>query len=237
MSGETRAEVDDEATTPETPPPVSRRRFLGVAGAAVLAVAAGACTGDDDAGEATGGAGEQATTTQVRTADNDAAVAHLGAGVERLAVDIYAAILTAAAAGRLGVVPPAVEELVTAAKEHHEVHLSSWNAVLRRAGRPDVTAPNAALKAFFDETFADVTDAGDATRLALTIENIASQTYNKAIPRLRDQGAVRLAAQIQVVDQQHIATLRYVLGAYPVGTGDLNRRTVAFQPTDLAASG
>ena len=39
-----------------------------------------------------------------------------------------------------------------------------------------------------------------------------------------------------MVDQQHISILRYALGSYPVGTGDLAQTTVTFQPTDKAAS-
>lgn len=213
---------------------VSRRRFLvGTGLAAGLAIAASACGDDDDGEESTGG---QATST-TQAANNDLATAQLAASLEKLAVDTYAAALTAATGGKLGAVPPAVAEFVTTAKAQHEVHLSSWNAVLRGAGRPEVTAPNARLKPTVDSMFAQVKDAGGAAKLALTLEDIASQTYNKAIPTLANKDAIKLAAQIQVVDQQHIAILRYALGSYPVGTADLTQTTVTFQPTDKAASG
>lgn len=215
---------------------VSRRRFLvGTGMAAGLAIAASACGSDDDDEESTG-AGGQSSTTAAQAANNDLATAQLAASLEKLAVDTYAAALTAATGGKLGTVPPAVAEFVTVAKAQHEVHLSSWNAVLKGAGRPEVTAPNAKLKPTVDSMFAQVKDAAGAAKLALTLEDIASQTYNKAIPTLISKDAIKLAAQIQVVDQGHIAILRYALGSYPVGTGDLAQTSSTFQPTDKAAS-
>ena len=216
-------------------PVPGRRRFLVGTGLAVGAALTAAACGDDG-GPPPDAPGPSTTTTLARAANNDLATARLAAGLEKLAVDTYAAVLTAATGGRLGTVPPAVAELVTTAKAHHEVHLSSWNGVLRGAGEPEVTAPNATLKPTVDGMFAQVRDAVGAARLVLTLEDIASQTYNKAIPTLAGRDAIRLAAQIQVVDQQHIAILRYLLGAYPVGTGDLAQTTTTFQPTDRAAS-
>ena len=217
-------------------PSVSRRRFLvGTGVAAGLALAASACGNDDDE-ESTGG-GQSTQTTQAQSANNDLAVAQLAAGLEKLAVDTYTAALSAATGGKLGTVPDAVAQYVTTAKAHHEVHLSSWNSVLKSAGRPEVTAPNATLKPTVDSMFAQVKDVAGAAKLALTLEDIASQTYNKAIPTLSNKDAVKLAAQIQVVDQQHISILRYALGSYPVGTADLAQTTVTFQPTDKAAAG
>ncbi len=238
MSQETDTRMEDAfaplASLPS--PSLSRRRLLiGTGLAAGVALAASACGGDDE--EAGTDAGQQPSTTQAQRASNDLAVAQLAAGLEKLAVDTYGAALTAATGGKLGEVPPAVAEFVTTAKAHHEVHLSSWNSVLKGAGRPEVTAPNATLKPTVDSMFAQVKDAGGAAKLALTLEDIASQTYNKAIPTLGNKDAIKLAAQIQTVDQQHIAILRYALGAYPVGSADLNQMTVSFQPTDKAASG
>ena len=217
---------------------VSRRRFLAGTGAAAgLALAAGACTGGgaDANGGNTPGPGQPVTTRRPR-ATGDLAVAELGAGLEKLAVDTYAATLAAAGGGRLGDVPPLVAELVATARAHHEVHLSSWNTMLRAGGRPPVTEPNAGLKPLIDKMFAEVSDAPGAARLALVLEDIAAQTYNRAIPTLRAREAIRLAAQMQVVDQQHISILRYVVGLYPVGSGEV-QGSRAFQPTDRAASG
>ena len=237
MSQETPAQMENDFSplAQVSSASVSRRRFLvGTGLAAGLAIAASAC-GSDDEEETTGG-GQSTETTAAQKANNDLAVATLAAGLEKLAVDTYTAALTAATGGKLGEVPPAVAEFVTVAKAQHEVHLSSWNAVLKGAGKPEVTTPNAKLKPTVDSMFAQVKDAAGAAKLALVLEDIASQTYNKAIPTLTSKDAIKLAAQIQVVDQQHIAILRYALGSYPVGTGDLTQTTIVFQPTDKAAT-
>lgn len=223
-----------QTTEPETQPEtsaigqlantrLSRRRFLAGTGAvAGVALVTAAC-GDDDEPEATDDA-----PTGGSTENGDLAVAQLAAGLEILAVDAYTAALNAATSGALGEVPPAVATFVTTAKGHHEAHRDAWNSVISGAGADEVTEPNAALKPTVDQGLASARTVADAANLALTLENIASQTYLKAIPTLESKDAIETAAKIQVVDQQHIAILLYALGMYPVPE--------VFQKTDQAAS-
>ena len=219
--------------------PLSRRRFLAHTGmAAGAAVAAGACSGDDGRGGAGGDSGDpggQPAAPSRPPAGGDLAVADLAARLERLAVDTYGGLATAGG-GRLGGLPPALAEFVATARTHHEVHLGSWNAMLRAGGHPDVTQPHASLEPMVDALLAEVTDGPGAARLALLVEDVAAQTYNRAIPTLKSADAVGLAARIQVVDQQHVSVLRFMLGLYPVGSGE-GQESRAFQPTDRAASG
>ncbi len=197
-----------------TSPPMSRRRFLAGSGAlAGLAVLA-AC-GDDDTRGGTGG-----TTTTARherqTTGGDAEVATLAAGLEVLAVQTYQSLLDAATSRRLGAVPPAGAEYVRTAMAHHEAHRDGWNEVLRAAGRPEVTTPNARLRPTMDAELAKVRDFTGAARLALTLEEIAAATYLDAIPSLRSREVVKQAASIQAIDAKHVALLLYLLGRYPV---------------------
>ncbi len=48
------------------------------------------------------------------------------------------------------------------------------------------------------------------------VEDIASQTYLAAIPKLKAPESIALAASIQPIDMQHAAVLHFVLGEYPV---------------------
>ncbi len=205
---------------------VSRRRLLmGGTVAAGVALVAAAC-GDNDDSTTTSGGQSDATGSQATSAD--LGVAELAASLEVLAVQTYEAALAAAQANKLGPVPPAVATFVQTALGHHREHRDFWNGVLRGAGKPEVTAPNARLKPTVDAEFAKVTNVAGAASLALTLEDIAAQTYLKAIPSLRGKDAIRKAAEIQVVDQQHQAILLYALGKYPVPE--------TFQKTDKAAS-
>lgn len=197
---------------------VSRRRLLvGGAVAAALAAVTAACSSDDKSGTSQGrSATPSASASGDDMAEGDLAVATLAAGLEVLAVATYKAGLDAATAKKLGAVPPAVAEYVTTAMAHHEEHLKAWNGVLSAAGKPEVTEPNATLKPVVDAEFAKVKDVGGLANLALMLEQIAAQTYLKAIPTLKSKDAIRKAAEIQVVDQQHQSILLYALGKYPV---------------------
>lgn len=210
------------------PSTVNRRRLLVGGAVATMAAALAACTSQEAAPTPTTPMAPP-QTTENDVAGADMSVAELAAGLEVLAVQTYTAALDAATTGKLGAVPPAVAEYVTTAQAHHEKHLNAWNTVLLGAGRSEVTTPNAELKATVDQEFAKVTDVVGAANLALMLEEVAAQTYLKAIPTLRSEDAIRIASSIQVVDQQHQAILRYALGRYPVPD--------VFQPTDKAVAG
>ena len=59
----------------------------------------------------------------------------MAASLENLAVYAYSAGLSAAAAGKLGAVPPAVAAFATTVKGQHQQHAAAWNAVLRSQGK------------------------------------------------------------------------------------------------------
>ena len=144
------------------------------------------------------------------------AVAHLVAGLEHLAIDIYDALIATASAGDLGSVPAVVGAIVATSRAQHIEHLAVWNQVVRGAGQPEVDIADAGIKPTLDAMLARVADVGGAARLALLVEEILADTYLKAIPTLADRESVRAAALILATDQQHRALLRYVLGELPV---------------------
>lgn len=221
MTEETRKPMDQESPIASlASAAVSRRRFLAssaLAAGAVVLVAA--CGNDDDDAESGAGQTSDRTATTAAGANADLDVAAAAAGLEKLAVDTYTAAGAAATAGKLGAVPPAVATFVTTAARQHQEALDSWNRVLTGGGRQAVSAPAAALAPTVNAEFAKVTTIPAAATLALRLEDFASQTYQSVLPMLKSADAIRLAAQINVVGQQHQAILRYVLGLYPVGSG------------------
>ena len=60
----------------------------------------------------------------------------MAASLENLAVFAYTAGLSAATAGKLGSVPPAVATFATTVKGQHQQHADAWNGVLSRTARP-----------------------------------------------------------------------------------------------------
>ncbi len=194
---------------------LSRRRFLvGTGVAAGVVVATAACGSDSE--ESGGGQTPTSSQSGQQGASGDAAVASLAAGLEVLAVGTYKAALDAATAGKLGAVPPAGATFVQTAMAQHQQHLDAWNKVLKSAGQPEVTQPNAKLKPTVDAEFAKAKTFADAAKLALTLEETAAATYLSAIPQLKDQAAIKQAASIQAIDAKHASILLFVLGMYPV---------------------
>ncbi|HVE47762.1 MAG TPA: ferritin-like domain-containing protein [Acidimicrobiales bacterium] len=210
---------------------VSRRRFLiGSTVAAGLAVVTAACGSDDDDNASAGGGTTDTTGSDGqggKKLSGDAAIAEFAAGLEVLAVNTYKSALDAATAGKLGAVPPAVATFVQTAMGHHQEHLDALNGVVTGAGGSEVTEPNAALEPTVKDMLSKVKDVKGAADLALTLEDIAAQTYLSVIPVLKSKEAIKLVGSIQVVDQQHQSILLYALGKYPVPE--------TFQKTDKAA--
>jgi hypothetical protein len=172
---------------------LTRRGFL----AATVALAATACSRGGDAG---GGS-------------SDLDLATTAARMERVATDTYTDARNTLVQGGLGAaIPQAVVELVTAAGGHHKAHLDAWNRLLTAGGRAVVDAPDPKLRPAVDEANRRVADIPALAGLALRLEDYISRTYLRAIPTLQEPDTIRLAAQILVVDQQHQAVLRYLLG-------------------------
>jgi hypothetical protein len=224
--------INDPNETTETPSGFSRRKFLIGGGVGAIAVVAAACGGSDGNSSAASGTPKTTdapSTSDTMSGDGDAKTAALAASLEVLAVGTYKAALEAATANKLGPVPPAVGAFVGNAIKQHQAALDAWNGVITNGGGTAVSAPPASLKATVDGEFAKVKDITGAAKLALLLEQTASDTYLSAVPALQDKAAITLAGGLQIACQEHAAILHYVLGEYPVPD--------VFQNTDKAFSG
>ncbi len=193
---------------------MSRRGFFAAGGAAVAAAAFLAACGSDDNSDS--GSGDTDTTDAPDDGGGDGAIAATAASLEVLAVQTYEAGLSAATAGKLGTVPPAVATFAKTALKQHQVSLDGWNSVLSAAGAAEVSTPPADLKAAVDKEFAAVTDVVGLAKLALLLEQTAADTYLAVLPKLADKAAITAAGRQQTLDQEHAAILLFVLGQYPV---------------------
>jgi hypothetical protein len=217
----------------------SRRTFLLGAGAAAAGGAAMLVVGGTPAMAG-------AATRSLSSADptraaafppaglkGDLAVAAIAASLENLAVFAYSAGLSAATAGKLGAVPPAVATFATTVKGQHTQHAAAWNGVLKSNGKAEVTVTNPTLTPTVQSDFAKVTDIAGLAQLAITLETIAAQTYQAETSMLKSKAAIGLSSSIQPVEMQHIAILYYVLGMYP-GAQTSSGTPLAFNPTSQA---
>jgi hypothetical protein len=197
---------------------LSRRNFL-IAGTALGGTIALAACGSSGSSSSSSTMGSSTTTAKKMGSGNvDLAVAGLAAGLENLAVQTYQAALDAAAANKLGDVPPAVAAFAKTAMAQHADHAGAWNSVLTGAGKPAVTGVDITVNvAVVKPGFSKVKNVGDLAKFALALEDVAAATYLNGIQNaLTLTAAIKIAASIQPVEMQHSAILNLLLGKYPV---------------------
>jgi hypothetical protein len=227
-----------EAIRAGTSRTTNRRSFLLGAGGALAGVGVLAAVSTTP-GLAAAAAGSVTPTTS-RSSNpeaglgGDLAVAALAASLENLAVYTYGQAASAAAAGKLGTVPPAVGQFVSTVMSQHTQHAAAWNSLLTAAGKHKVTVTDPALTPSVDQQLGQATTITDVAELALTLENVAAQTYQVETAKLKGTRAISVAATIQPVEMQHAAILYYVLGKYP-GIQSSSGTPLAFNPTTQAA--
>ena len=231
--------IDAAHETATSPRAASRRTFLLGAGAASVGAAAVLGAGLPGVAGALTRPRSGTTPADPRAFPpaglrGDLAVAAVAASLENLAVFAYSAGLSAATAGKLGPVPPAVATFATTARAQHTQHADAWNAVLRSHDKARVTVTNPTLTPVVQSDFATVTDVTGLANLALTLEIIAAETYQKETAELMSTEAIALSASIQPVEMQHVAILYYVLGEYP-GAQSAAGVPLAFSSTAKAA--
>ncbi len=231
--------VENAREAAPSPRATSRRTFLlgagaaAVGGAALVGAGVPGVAGALTRGRTPTGALDQRAFPPAGLR-GDLAVAAVAASLENLAVFAYSAGLAAATAGKLGSVPPAVATFATTARAQHTQHADAWNAVLRSHGKARVTVTNPTLTPVVKGDFAKVTDVTGLANLALTLEIIAAETYQKETSALMSKEAIALSASIQPVEMQHVAILYYVLGEYP-GAQSPGGVPLAFSSTAKAA--
>ncbi len=201
-----------------------RRKFLAGMGATLVGGAVLAACGTSSSSTSTP---VSATPTTAPGLATDLQVATLAASLENLGIYAYKAGISAATAGKLGTVPPAVVTFAQTAMAQHQDHAAAWNSILTGAGQKQVTYTDASLTPTVNSMFAKVTDVTGLAQLALEIEQIAAATYLSSLTELSSAKAIATASSIQPVEMQHAAILYYVLGQYPVPN--------AFATTSLAA--
>ncbi|WP_328318637.1 ferritin-like domain-containing protein [Streptomyces sp. NBC_00388] len=202
---------------------LARRRFLTGAGASAAMLALAACGGKSGS-TPTGGSASGSPSTGASASSSSGAgqytgdlkVVALAVALENQAVAAYQAALKAANAGKLGKVPPAVATFIQTAMAQHKDHANAWNGVLSSAGKPKITDVPLSDQPAVTKALGQVKDVTGVAKLALQLEDQATETYVFATYNVKSMGGVNTAATIAPVEAMHAAILHYVLGQYPV---------------------
>ena len=230
----TRAALGDFAQ--EQQEAAARRRGPGALAAGLLG-----------AGAMLWGAG-RANAAAAADTSNDIMALQTAASIENLAVAVYT---TAAGLPFIKTGNATVAAFITKTTAQHTAHAQAFNAAITQAGGKTQTGVNPKYDAVVKAALPSITTPGDVVALALTLEDVAAQTYTKYVSEVSNSTLRTLFGSVAPVEAQHRSVLLAVqallnaddaaLIAIPTQAGQLPAAAgsvgipVAFYPTTLAS--
>ena len=191
---------------------VDRRRFL-LGGAAAGAGLLSACGGGSEPRPE-----DTPVVTRPDRLEGDLAVAALLVSLENLLVSVYQEALDKR--DKYGPPSPPAISLLERLQAHHREHADAWNGILTGAGKPGISGVNLTVKADTSEPgLFRIKDAGGLLSLSQELEAITAATYLAGIGAIENNAALKVAASIHSVENEHVAILAYVQGRPPVPDG------------------
>lgn len=167
------------------------------------------------------GTGRAAAVTR-----NDIMALQTAASLENLAVDVYQ---TAAGLPFIKNGNKTVLAFIRKTTQQHTEHGKAFNAAATKAGGKAQNAPDPKYDAIVKEQLPSIKTPADVVKLAITLEDVAAQTYTKNIGQVEDRNLRQLFASVAPVEAQHRATLLAVQALLDAGMPELIKI-----PTDVA---
>jgi rubrerythrin len=220
---EVRHERLRNAPDPRDEPTTARRTLLRNGG---LGLGAFTARGLFAGGIGAALAGIVASPAAAAGKDTDVMILQTAGSLETLAVATYKAALTLPFIKDGNQVVKAFAE--TTMKQHGE-HNAAFGAMAKQLGGVAQTKPNAKYAQVVKDAMPGLTDPAAVVKLAMALEQVATQTYVNNMSLLEDKDTKALMASVMGVESQHLATLRAVGALLAGGAPEL----IAI-PTDLA---
>jgi hypothetical protein len=128
------------------------------------------------------------------------------AGIENLAVLTYKTALTMDFIGG-GSANPVVKAFAMKTMSQHKEHGAAFNAAATKLGGTAQTATDPTYTPVVMKAVPKIKGAGDVVSLAITLEDIAAQTYTKDVGLVSTADLRQLFASVAGVESQHRAIL------------------------------
>ncbi|MGH3688270.1 MAG: ferritin-like domain-containing protein [Pseudonocardiaceae bacterium] len=161
-------------------------------------------------------------------AGDDVSALQTAAGLENVAVSTYTTALTLPFIGGSSA-NGVVKAFVTKTLAQHQEHAEAFNAAAQRLGGKPQTAPDPKYAAVVKAAVPKIKSAADVVGLAITLEDVAAQTYVKNVSLVSTPELRQLFASVAGVESQHRAILLAVQTLVKGGAPEL----IAL-PTDVA---
>ncbi|HEX3792348.1 MAG TPA: ferritin-like domain-containing protein [Pseudonocardiaceae bacterium] len=146
------------------------------------------------------GAGRAAAATD----SNDIMALQTAASIENLAVSVYT---TAAGLPFIKSGNATVAAFITKTTAQHTAHGQAFNAAITAAGGKTQTGPDPKYAAVVQQALPTIKAPADVVKLAITLEDVAAQTYTKNVGQVSDASLRKLFGSVAPVEAQHRAVL------------------------------
>jgi hypothetical protein len=182
-----------------------RQRRLAAAGVMITGAAAGAVLG---------------TARTALAAGDDVSVLQTAAALENLAVGTYKTALTLPFIGGASA-NGVVKAFATKTMAQHTEHAKSFNAAVKALGGQEQNDPDAKYAAVVKAAVPGIKGAADVVKLAISLEDVAAQTYVKNVSLVSTPDLRQLFASVAGVEAQHKAILLAVQALLAGGAANL----------------
>ncbi|HEV2637766.1 MAG TPA: ferritin-like domain-containing protein [Actinocrinis sp.] len=177
--------------------------LAGIAGGAMLL----------GAGRAAAAASAPATATS-----GDIMALQTAASIENLAVSVYT---TAAGLDFIKSGNATVAAFITKTTAQHTAHAQAFNAAITAAGGKEQTGADPKYAAVVKTALPTIKSPADVVTLAITLEDVAAQTYTKYVSLASDASLRTLFGSVAPVEAQHRSVLLAVQALLAAGDADL----------------
>lgn len=157
----------------------------------------------------------------------DVQVLQTASSLEILAVATYKAAMGLPFWGQT---PAAVQKFAQTTMMQHDEHRGAFQAQTKALNGKEQDQPNPKYAQVVEQAKPMLTDAGAVVKLAMSLEQVATETYLANLSILGDSKSKEIMASIMGVESQHLATLRAVDALLTGGAPQLIKI-----PTDLAS--
>ncbi|MBR7837855.1 ferritin-like domain-containing protein [Actinospica durhamensis] len=167
-----------------------------------------------------GGKRAQAATasTAASPSGNDVMALQTAASIENLAVSVYT---TAAGLSFIKSGNPTVAAFIAKTTAQHQDHAAAFNAALSAAGAKTQGGVDPKYEAAVKAALPNIKNAGEVVSLALTLEDVAAQTYTKYVGEVTTMSLRTLFGSVAPVEAQHRSVLLAVQALLNANDADL----------------
>ncbi|MGX6604540.1 ferritin-like domain-containing protein [Micromonosporaceae bacterium Da 78-11] len=146
------------------------------------------------------------TAGMARADDNDVHVLQTAAALENLAVGTYKTALTLPFIGGSSA-NAVVKAFSMKTMQQHTEHAKAFNSAVTALGGKAQNLPDAKYAAVVKAAVPKIKNAADVVKLAVTLEDVAAQTYVKNVSLVSTADLRQLFASVAGVEAQHKAIL------------------------------